>query len=234
MIIITNCGVYRNIYSSSQRDKYGHLLYFATCSICGQTVLRRKIDIKRNCAECQHNKLITYIKDKRIRGIFAGMKDRCYNANNKSFSVYGGKGIKICSEWLKNPATFESWSLRNGYAPQLTIDRMNPDGDYSLTNCRWISKSENSRYKSGTNLLDVNGEVHSGREWSNICGFGKNTINRYLCEYEADNVRSLIELRRKCRNIDLNKHLPVQTWFEVYGVKAHKINPHNHTSEEKQ
>jgi len=75
----------------------------------------------------------------RIYRIFAGMKQRCYNKNATGYKMYGGKGVKICQEWLDDFQTFYNWSMENGYADKLTIDRIDSKRDYCPDNCRWIT-----------------------------------------------------------------------------------------------
>ena len=92
------------------------------------------------------------IKTKRLRGIYHGMKDRCYNKNAKAYKNYGGRGLKICDEWKNSFEKFYEWAIENGYdreAPKgkFTIDRINNDGDYEPSNCRWISMQEQAKNK---------------------------------------------------------------------------------------
>lgn len=74
------------------------------------------------------------------------MKRRCYNKNDSHYYAYGGRGIKVCDEWLSSDG-FLSWAYENGYADDLELDRIDADEDYSPQNCRWITKSENSKRK---------------------------------------------------------------------------------------
>lgn len=94
------------------------------------------------------------ISKTRLYDIFCGMKSRCYNPNNQHYKYYGAKGITVCDEWTGENGVqlFIEWALSNGYNENLTIDRINPEGDYSPNNCRWVTQSENSRnVQHGTN-----------------------------------------------------------------------------------
>jgi hypothetical protein len=77
-------------------------------------------------------------------GNWNSMKQRCYNPNVRSYSSYGAKDIKICNEWLNNFQSFFDWATNNGWKRGLTIDRIDPTGDYCPKNCRFITRSENS------------------------------------------------------------------------------------------
>lgn len=78
----------------------------------------------------------------RLYGIWSGMKARCYNPNRDEYKWYGAKGVTICEEWKNDFQKFYDWSLANGYNDNLTIDRINPYGDYEPANCRWATWSE--------------------------------------------------------------------------------------------
>lgn len=79
----------------------------------------------------------------RIYGIWAGMKQRCTNQNNDKYPRYGGRGIKVCAEWMNDFQAFYTWAMENGYRDDLTIDRIDNDGDYTPDNCQWITNEEN-------------------------------------------------------------------------------------------
>lgn len=86
----------------------------------------------------------------RLWTIWVGMKDRCERKNNKNYSNYGGRGIKVCEEWKASFESFNEWALNNGYSDELTIDRINPEGDYCPGNCRWASRVEQTRNRRNT------------------------------------------------------------------------------------
>jgi hypothetical protein len=81
----------------------------------------------------------------RLWRIWAGMTDRCRRPKNSGFKYYGARGISVCPEWRDDYPAFRDWALANGYGDGLTIDRVDPDGNYEPGNCRWVSASENSR-----------------------------------------------------------------------------------------
>lgn len=75
----------------------------------------------------------------RLFKIWGGMLNRCSNARNRNWPNYGGRGISVCASWAASYESFRDWSLANGYADNLSIDRINNDGNYEPINCRWTT-----------------------------------------------------------------------------------------------
>lgn len=82
---------------------------------------------------------------------WCAMRQRCRNHKNPKYPRYGGRGITICEEW-ETAKGFYDWAVANGWAEGLQIDRINNDGNYCPENCRWVTRSENSRRKSTTKI----------------------------------------------------------------------------------
>lgn len=91
--------------------------------------------------------------------IFLGMKRRCYNLTDKKYKDYGGRGISICEEWLSDPWTFGKWAESNGYKKGLQIDRIDNDGNYEPSNCRWVTNSVNVNNRRNTIFVTILGET---------------------------------------------------------------------------
>lgn len=113
----------------------------------------------------------------RLYSIYMNMKTRCYNKNNSHYKYYGKRGIKVCNEWLHDFQAFYDWSMSNGYNDNLTIDRINVDGNYEPDNCRWITKHDqcyNTRYNV---YLTYNGKTQTMKEWADELGINLGTIS---------------------------------------------------------
>ena len=112
----------------------------------------------------------------RIDNIYKSMISRCYMKNNNRYERYGGRGIKVCDDWLNDKSKFFEWAFSNGYKDGLTIDRIKVDEDYSPNNCRWATQKEQQNNRSNTIHLTVDGVTHTISEWSEITGIKRKTI----------------------------------------------------------
>lgn len=111
----------------------------------------------------------------RIYNIWRGMRQRCSNPRCVNYKNYGGRGIKVCQEWEDFQA-FNKWAVGHGYSEELTIDRINVNGDYEPSNCCWITQKGQQNNRTNNRVLEVNGTSHTLAEWSDITGISISTI----------------------------------------------------------
>lgn len=83
----------------------------------------------------------------RLYRIWIDMRSRCESKNNRFYYRYGGRGISVCEQWNKF-SVFHEWAINNGYSDDLTIDRIDNDGDYCPENCKWSTQHEQSMNKT--------------------------------------------------------------------------------------
>ena len=103
---------------------------------------------------------------KRLYTIYKDMKKRCFNQNEINYKNYGGRGITICEEWLKDFMNFYNWAIVNGYKDNLTIDRIDDNGNYKPSNCRWVTMKVQSNNTRRNNYFTINGQTKTIAEWA--------------------------------------------------------------------
>lgn len=112
----------------------------------------------------------------RLHVIWDGMKKRCNCVTDKHYVWYGGRGIKVCKEWSDSFQAFKLWALDNGYQDDLSIDRIDNDGDYEPSNCRWVTHKEQCKNKRNNVLLTLKDETMCAKDWATKLGIDDGTI----------------------------------------------------------
>lgn len=161
----------------------------------------------------------------KLQDVWKHMKQRCDNPNNHAYARYGGRGITYCDEWRDYPA-FHDWAVSNGYVEGLSLDRIDTNGNYEPSNCRWITHAEQQRNKERTIYAEINGVVRPLSEWAEMYGILYRTI-RY--RYERG-IRGEALISREHKKVEaavrteINGEIHTLTeWAEIAGVQYRTI-----------
>ena len=168
----------------------GHSYWLCICECGGHTIVRGSHLKSGNVTSCGCRKgHITHGESgTRLYAIWNSMRKRCRDPKNREYHRYGGRGITVCAEWLCDFQSFYDWAIANGYnetAPrgQCTLDRIDNDGNYEPSNCRWATAKEQANNTRRTRFIELDGERHSVTEWSRRLGINQSTISMRINKY---------------------------------------------------
>lgn len=130
----------------------------------------------------------------RLYNIFKCMKRRCNNKNYKRYIFYGGKGVKICKEW-NTYLNFKKWSLENGYQDNLSIGRINNDGNYEPSNCRWETLKQQANNTSRSHFIKYKNMKLTISQWADYLNLTYNQVNCSL--FRGYTIKEIIEHKPK-------------------------------------
>ena len=178
-ILLEDLGKMFATENSKGRKRFG--LY--KCGFCGKEFRTQTFMVKNgNTKSCGCYKKIKVSESAKKHGlshtrlytIFAKIKSRAYNPKNKRYNDYGGRGITVCDEWKNDFMSFYNWAMSNGYSDELSIDRIDNDGNYEPNNCRWTTKVIQARnQRIQTNNTSGYKGVHfnkiAGKYMAKIC-----------------------------------------------------------------
>lgn len=150
---------------------------------CGNIVVVRAENLKsgntKSCGcQARRNHFKHGMSNTKLAGILNGMIQRCNNKNHQEYGIYGGRGITVCDDWVCDHKSFYEWAIANGYREGLSIDRIDSNGNYEPSNCRWadtITQANNTRKNV---YIEHDGEIHTISEWSQIIGVNYHTLWR--------------------------------------------------------
>lgn len=163
-------------------NHYGQGAYWLCMCECGNlTEVRGTMLRNGNTKSCgclnheptttKHNKCNT-----KLYRVYYGIKQRCYNKKYHQYQDYGGRGVKICDEWLNDFETFYNWAMNNNYREGLTIDRIDVNGDYEPDNCRWSDRKTQAQNRRNNIYLTYEGKTQTMKQWAEELGINYNTI----------------------------------------------------------
>jgi len=169
------------------RDKYKNVLWMCQCVCGGKSIVPAHSLLSGNTKSCgctrkeaakkaaQSRKDLHGLsrddngKKTRLYRIWTGIKTRCFNPNDHAYKNYGGRGITICDEWL-NYTNFYNWAMSNGYRENLTIERIDNDGNYEPSNCTWITRGEQAYNRKTSFRVTYKDETKTLSEWASVLG----------------------------------------------------------------
>lgn len=173
------CGNFRTID--------GHSLIKGKTKSCG--CLRKELLRERNKT---HN-----LSNSRLYGIYRHIKERCYNPNCKDYKYYGSCGIVMCEEWATNFMNFYNWAMANGYQDDLTIDRIDVNGNYEPNNCRWATKKEQSINRRNIHLITFNDKTQTLTDWAKDLNINFNTLYQRIITNKWDTEKAFMKPIRR-------------------------------------
>lgn len=139
------------LHSHGSRNPWSHTKWLCRCDCGNEIIVARGNLTTGNTQSCgclyKETRYGAFVpNDNRLYNSWRAMKARCNNPNNNRYYAYGARGIKVCPEWESYP-NFKKWALENGYSKELTIDRIDNDGNYEPANCRWVAPEEQSKHR---------------------------------------------------------------------------------------
>lgn len=161
---------------SSILNPYYRTVYGCMCLKCEETKVlsNPKKGFYCWCKRLEKKKLSKKEKD-RLYMVWSNMRNRCFNKNNKGFKHYGFRGIGVCLEWAFF-YKFKEWALNNGYKPGLSIDRIDVNGDYEPSNCKWTTCREQANNRTNNHHLTWKGKTQTIAEWEREFGWCYNSL----------------------------------------------------------
>ena len=159
---------YLTVLKRLNYSKTGHTYLWECKCDCGNITIVRGSNLRTgHTISCgckkgltKHNKWNT-----RLYRIYYNMIQRCNNPKNYWYKNYGARGIKICDDWLNDFMNFYNWSVKNGYNEELTLDRINVNGIYKPSNCRWVTRLIQQNNTRKNKLITYKNETHTSPEW---------------------------------------------------------------------
>ena len=170
---------------SISKTKSGSYIWLCKCD-CGNSINVSQSNLNRlhtkSCGclklEIIHRKGINAkhsMTGTRLYHIWQSMKRRCYGKEEIKVKNYSNRNIIVCDEWKNNFQKFYEWAMANGYNDNLSIDRIDNNGNYCPENCRWANAIQQANNRRNNKYYENNGEIHTIREWCEILGININT-----------------------------------------------------------
>lgn len=172
-----------------KKEKHGTRHFWLFKCECGkECIINKQYAISGHTKSCGCSKsemitnaLLTHnLSKSRIYITYHSMIARCYKETVQAYKNYGKRGIKVYDEWKNDFMAFYNWAMANGYKDDLTLDRINVNGNYEPDNCRWITKGEQTRNTRHNRNVTFRGKTHCVSEWAEIYKIDKRLLGQRL------------------------------------------------------
>lgn len=180
------------VLSLHHRDKNHKAYYLCECDCGNEVIIRGSHLTDGSTKSCGCYRTDTCYKmimlntthmlsHTKLYRVWRSMIHRCYNPKCRAFKDYGSRNIKICDEWKNDFVVFYNWAMKNGYEDNMTIDRINVNGNYEPSNCRWVNMLIQGNNRRNNHYITYNGTTHTLTEWSRILGINDTTLFSRIC-----------------------------------------------------
>ena len=165
-------------------NRNNHTMWRCVCE-CGNEITTRMDNLTRggslSCGCYNRERSSEHHKrhgesDTRLHREWRKIRYRCSKLGHDRWEDYGGRGITVCPEWRNSFEAFRDWALANGYRDDLTIDRINVNGNYCPENCRWVTNQVQQNNRRDNHYIEYNGEKHTITEWARLYGLKENAL----------------------------------------------------------
>jgi hypothetical protein len=181
------------IYRVGEDDNVKYSRWKCTCD-CGEITFVKTSNLTKGITKscgCWNKEIKPNFKhgkaNTRLHHIWDTMKQRCLNSNNKKYPNYGGRGILIYKEWINDFINFYDWAIDNGYEKTLTLDRIDVNGNYEPSNCRWVSQEIQQNNRRNNIIITINSITKTASQWEKECNLRVGLVaNRFKLGWEGE------------------------------------------------
>lgn len=202
--------------STDQRERR-NVVYECSCDCGNACYISSRNLLSGHTTSCGCRQKETQMKKKhgesttRLYGIWRNMKYRCQNVKSKDFANYGGRGISVCSEWKSSYEAFRDWALANGYQECLSIDRIDPNGNYCPENCRWITMEAQHGNIRNNVVVEIGCEKHTIAEWCRLLNMPQKSVRTRIHRGMAPDKALTTPIKQR-PGIEIVKDIERKSW----------------------
>ncbi|NHC20304.1 hypothetical protein G6554_18845 [Bacillus sp. MM2020_4] len=184
------------IQRSEKNSKSGNAMWVCYCDCGNQAVVIGSHLRSGHTTSCGCNRISEKSmghSQERLYRIWNGMHNRCYDPKHDRYKWYGNKGISICDKW-HDYLTFREWALEHGYSNNLTIDRINPNGNYHPNNCQWVDMKIQANNRSNNRIIKYKGKNYTAIQLAETCNLLPHTVyNRLKLGWSVEQIVEIPE-----------------------------------------